>query len=146
MALGMALNLSAALALPARAADDTALRPEVAKPLLAAQELINSGKAADALKPLAEAEAVSGRTPYEVFATNRLKGVAATSVGDYPTALRALEAVINAGRLTPAEQQPMLQNLTAMAERGGDHAGAIRWAQRYFQAGGTSPGVRMIVL
>jgi tetratricopeptide (TPR) repeat protein len=64
-------------------------------------------------------------------------------VGDYPTALRALEAVINAGRLTPAEQQPMLQNMTAMAERGGDHAGAIRWAQRYFQAGGTSPAVRL---
>ena len=57
-----ALMLAAGLA----QAQET-LRPEIGKPLQAAQELLKEGKYKDALGKVREADAVSDRTPYENY-------------------------------------------------------------------------------
>ena len=72
------------------------LRSEIARPLQAAQELVRAGKFDEALARIREAEAVPDRTPGESLAIERLRGVAASGVGDVPTATRSFEAVIAA--------------------------------------------------
>lgn len=143
-ALALALGMTFGCSLHAQ--EKESLRPEVAKPLQAAQDLIKAGKAAEALQRVKEAEAVAGRTPYEVFLTERMKGSAAMAVNDAPTALKAFEAVIASGRLAPADSLPLLQAMAGMAVRTGDHANAISWARRYFQDGGTADNVRIALV
>ncbi len=58
-----ALGAACVLGRPAWAAD--ALRPDVAKPLAAAQDLYRAHKYRDALGKIAQAAAVPNRTPYE---------------------------------------------------------------------------------
>jgi len=72
-----ALMLAAGLA----QAQET-LRPEIGKPLQAAQELLKEGKYKDALGKVREADAVSDRTPYENYILDRMRGSAAAGAGD----------------------------------------------------------------
>ena len=67
LTLAVPQSALAQAAAPAAAASAPAptLRPEVAKPLAAAQELLKAGNATDAMPKLAEAEAVPNRTAYE---------------------------------------------------------------------------------
>ena len=75
-----ALMLAAGLA----QAQET-LRPEIGKPLQAAQELLKEGKYKDALGKVREADAVSDRTPYENYILDRMRGSAAAGAGDDAT-------------------------------------------------------------
>jgi len=143
------LALAASLAVAgvqAQDAKDSSLRTEVAKPLQAAQELIKAGKAADALAKVREAEAVANRTAFEVFTIERMKGSAAMAAGDSATALKAFTAVVEAGRLPPADQLAVLQAMAAMAVRAGDHATAVTSARRYFKEGGEASSVRVALV
>lgn len=135
------LVLAASLFAGTARADD-ALRPEVARPLQAAQELIQAGKAAEALARVREAEAVAGRSPYEVFTTERMKGSAAMLAKDPATAIQAFEAVVEARRLPPAEQLPLLRALAVLSLSAGQPQAAARWARRYFSEGGGDPALR----
>ena len=92
---GLALAASLLWLVPALAATAEALRPEVAKPLQAAQDALKAGKPADALARVREAEAVPNRSEYELFFTHHTKGVAALAAKDTITAQAAFEAVVN---------------------------------------------------
>ena len=59
-------GLSALVVLPTAYAADT-LRPEVAKPLNAAQDSYRAHKYQDALAKIAQADAVPNKTPYESY-------------------------------------------------------------------------------
>lgn len=130
----------------AQAQDKDVLRPEVAKPLQAAQDAIKAGKSADALARVKEAEAVPGRTPYEVFITDRMKGSAALQAGDSPLAQQAFEAAVTSGRLADADLLAALKTLSALAVRNQQPQAAVTWARRYFAEGGTEPAVRVALV
>src|SRR5436305_9615501 len=83
-------------------AEDT-VRPELAKPLKAAQQSIQAGKPRDALLQLREADTIAARTPYEDFVLERMRGSAAILAGDNETTLRAFDAVLATGRLSREE-------------------------------------------
>ena len=70
-----ALGAACTLGRPALPAD--ALRPDVAKPLAAAQELYRAHKYRDALGKIAQAAAVPNRTPYETYMVEEMRGAAA---------------------------------------------------------------------
>ena len=125
---------------------EESVRPEIGKPLKAAQELIKAQKFKDALVKLREAEAVAGRTPYENFILDRMRGAAAAGAGDTETAAKSFEAVINSGKLPEAEQLKMIEALAGTYYRAKDYAKAIAWGQRYFKAGGTSAPMRLLVV
>ena len=115
-----ALGAACTLGRPALPAD--ALRPDVAKPLAAAQELYRAHKYRDALGKIAQAAAVPNRTPYETYMVEEMRGAAAMAAGDTGTAAQAYETVLNAGRLSGEDEQRTTAAL----------AGSSDWFERGF--------------
>ena len=143
----MALACALLVGSVAHAADDKeTLRAEVATPLAAAQELLKSGKALDALTKLREVDAVGNRTAYENFILERTRGAAAVNAKDTPLALAAFTKVIDSGRLPKDEQLKLIEGLVDVAYKGGQKPAAEQWARRFFAEGGQSEGVRTILI
>jgi hypothetical protein len=114
------------------------VRPEIGKPLQAAQDLIKAGKYKDALAKLRETDAVANRTQYETYFVDRMRASAAAGAGDEATAAKAFEAVLASGRLQGAEKLQILEAAAGSAYRAKDYSKAIEWSQRYFKEGGSS--------
>jgi hypothetical protein len=135
----------ALLCMPATHAADT-LKLEVARPLQAAQDLMKKARFKEALASANEAEAVPGKTPYEVLTTERMRGAAAQQAGDTAAAISAYKAVIATGRLAGVEQ---LQTVAAIADleyQSAHYAEAIQWATRYGKTGGSASEMNMLLL
>ncbi|MBC7502214.1 MAG: tetratricopeptide repeat protein [Herminiimonas sp.] len=146
-----AIGLSTAPALVgitavAHAADPAPqMRPEVAKPLQAAQDLIKAQKFKEALARVREADAVGGKTANEQFTIDRMRASAAYGAGDYETAANAFEAVIATGKLAPADQQRIVQALISIHYTAKDYPKTISWLNRYFKDGGDDPKLRALL-
>ena len=138
-----ALGAVALLGRPALPAD--ALRPDVAKPLAAAQELYRAHKYRDALGKIAQAAAVPNRTPYETTVVEEMRGAAAMAAGDSGTAAQAYESVLNAGRLSGDDEQRTTAALAGIYFQQKNYPLAIRVAQRYLKAGGSDPEMRTLL-
>ncbi|HMC16198.1 MAG TPA: hypothetical protein VKI18_11235 [Albitalea sp.] len=123
-----------------------AVRAEVGRPLLLAQELLKAQKFAEALARIAEAEAVTNKTPYERFTIDRMRGTAAASAGDWSLALRSFDAVIASGLLSAPEQLKMLQAMAAAAYRAKDYARSAALAERYTKEGGSDHATRQLLI
>jgi hypothetical protein len=115
------LVLGYALCFTSLANAEDVLRPEVGKPMIAAQELVKAQKYKEALNKVHDAEAVSGRTPYENYIIERMRATAAAGAGDSETAAKAFESIINSGRLSGAEQLKMIEALAATYYRAKDY-------------------------
>ena len=89
---------TSSLTLTSPAASAQGVRPEIGKPLQAAQELIRASKFKEALAKIREAEAAGGRTPQENYLIDSMRGSAASGAGDNATAIRSFEAVIASGK------------------------------------------------
>ncbi|MEN2471039.1 tetratricopeptide repeat protein [Burkholderia sp. GS2Y] len=138
-----ALGTACMLGRPALPAD--ALRPDVAKPLAAAQELYRAHKYRDALGKIAQAAAVPNRTPYETYMVEEMRGAAAMAAGDSGTAAQAYETVLNSGRLSGDDEQRTTAALAGIYFQQKNYPLAIRTAQRYLKAGGTDPEMRTLL-
>jgi len=142
IALAAALVLGTALPLPGYAQD--AVRPEVGKPLQAAQELIKAQRFKEALAKIRDAEAVGGKTANENFLIERMRMAAASGAGDVETAARSFEAV--SSRISAADRLRMMESLAGSYYRARDYAKAMQWGQRYFKEGGTSGAIRTLLI
>ncbi|MDF3086538.1 tetratricopeptide repeat protein [Burkholderia sola] len=138
-----ALGAACMLGRPAWTAD--ALRPEVAKPLAAAQDLYRAHKYRDALGKIAQAAAVPNRTPYETYMVEATRGAAAMAAGDTGVAAQAYETVLNSGRLSGADEQRTTAALAGVYFQQKNYPQAIRVAQRYLKAGGTDPEMHTLL-
>ncbi|MCI3973710.1 tetratricopeptide repeat protein [Burkholderia contaminans] len=138
-----ALGAAGLLGRPALPAD--ALRPDVAKPLAAAQELYRAHKYRDALGKIAQAAAVPNRTPYETTVVEEMRGAAAMAAGDSGTAAQAYESVLNSGRLSGDDEQRTTAALAGIYFQQKNYPLAIRVAQRYLKAGGSDPEMRTLL-
>ncbi len=127
------------LALAGGTSAQEALRPEIGKPLLAAQSLMRKGQFGAALAKVREAQAVPNPTPYEHFMLERMLGSAAAGAGDDALAVQAYTAVLASGQLKPAEQLQMDEALASAEYHRKDYEKAAGWADRYFQGGGNDP-------
>jgi hypothetical protein len=119
-----------------------ALRPEVGKPLQAAQEALKAKRYADAAAKVREADAAPGKTAAEQVTIERMRAAVAASAGDVATEV----AVINTGKLPANEQIRMIQSVAGQYYTQRDFANAATWTQRYFKEGGTDPQMRTILL
>lgn len=122
------------------------IRPEVGKPLQAAQELIKAQKPREALGKVQEADAVAGKTPFEGYIVERVRASAAAGAGDVPSMTRALEAIVASGRLQQAELVTMSQALAGAYYGAKDYAKAVAWASRYHKEGGADPQMRLVLI
>jgi len=132
----------AALMLCAQAQD--AVRPEVGKPLQAAQELIKAGKYKEALAKVRDADAISGKTANENYLIERMRIAAASGAGDVETAARSFDAI--SARVSGADKLRMIESLAGAYYRARDYSRAMQWGQRYFKEGGTSPAIRTLLI
>ncbi|MGZ5268770.1 MAG: tetratricopeptide repeat protein, partial [Caldimonas sp.] len=87
------------------------LRPEIGKPLQAAQELIKAQRYKEALGKVREAEAAGPRNANETFLIERMRIAAASGAGDVETAARAFEAISGSGRVSGADKLRMIESI-----------------------------------
>jgi len=121
-----------------------AVRPEVGRPLQAAQELIKGGKYKQALDKLREADAVGGKNANESYMVERMRLAAASGAGEVETAAKSFEAV--QGRVSGADKLRMIESIAGSYYRAAKYAQAQQWGQRYFKEGGTSGAIRTLLI
>lgn len=120
------------------------LRPEVGKPLQAAEQLIKSGKYREALNKVNEAAAVGGKSPAETTMVERMRLAAASGAGDADTAARAFEAL--GGSMSGPDKLRTIESIAGTYYRAKEYAKAQQWYARYFKEGGTSQANRTLMI
>jgi len=123
-----------------------ALRPEVGRPLQAAQELIKAQRYKEALAKVRDADAVGGKNANESFMVERMRIAAASGAGDVDMAARSFEALSASPRIPAAEKIRMIESITGGYYRAKEYAKSMQWGQRYFREGGTSPAIRTLLI
>lgn len=128
----------------AAAAPADTVRPELFKLLdpAAIKALMDAKNYTEVQNRLTQAEAVPNRTPYEDYVLNRMKLSLGSSTNNNAIAMPALEAVINSGRLAPAEQTNFIEALANMHYNAKDYPKAIEWFKRYQKESSTPEKVQ----
>ncbi len=122
------------------------LRPEIGKPLQAAQELIKAQRYKEALAKVREAEAVGARNANETFMIERMRIAAASGAGEVDTAARSFEALNGSARVSSADKVRMIESIAVGYYRAQQYAKSMQWSQRYFKEGGTNPAIRSMLI
>ncbi|MEO7057006.1 MAG: hypothetical protein ABI143_09385 [Caldimonas sp.] len=123
-----------------------ALRPEVGKPLQAAQQMIKAGRYKEALGKVREAEGAGARSANETFLIERMRLAAASGAGDAETAARSYEAISGSGRIAGPDKLRMIESIAGSYYRAGQYAKSMQWSQRYFREGGSSSAIRTMLI
>lgn len=121
------------------------LRPEIGKPLQAAQDLLKHQKYREALAQVDAADAVAGQTPYERFIIGRMRGAAALGAGDPDLAARAFTAVFATGQLSKDEMMKASEAVSIAYYRNKQYTKVPGWIHNYDQYGGTDPAVDQLL-
>ena len=120
------------------------LRPEVGKPLQAAQDLVKAGKYREALAKVRELDAVGGKSAAETNTIERMRLAAASGAGDADTAARAFDAI--SASVAGPDKLRMIESIAGTYYRAKEYAKAMQWYQRYFREGGTSGANRTLLI
>lgn len=120
-------------------------REQVGRPVQAAEQLLKQKRPKEALAKLREADAVPGKTAYEVYVIEGTRAVAMLDSGDYPGTIKALEAVLATGIVPPAEALKRVETLVQLNYQIKNYAGAIAYGERYDKEGGTEQGPRLLM-
>ena len=143
-ALSLSVVIGAAT-LPTAYAQD-AVRPEIGKPLQAANALIKSGKYKDALAKIREVDGVPNKTANETYLIESTRGSAASGAGENDTIIRSFEAVIATGKAPPVTQLKLVEALAGAHYRAKDYAATNKWASRYLREGGNNHQIRTLLI
>ncbi|MFO1508631.1 MAG: tetratricopeptide repeat protein [Steroidobacteraceae bacterium] len=107
----------------------------LAKPLKAAQEALGKKDWKSALAKLDEADAVSGKTPYDQHLIAEMRGFAYVRSGNYAEAAKNLEAGLNSGFLAQDEIPTRVRALSQIAYQTKNYAKAIEYGNRAIKGG-----------
>ncbi|MCX7161574.1 MAG: CDC27 family protein, partial [Rhodocyclales bacterium] len=121
------------------------VRPEVGKPLQAAQELTKAKQYKEALDKVDAAAAVPDQTPFEAYLIARTRGAAAFSDGQIALAAQSFSAAMAFDRMTPMELFEITRALAVQFYNKPDYPNAIVWASRYLDKGGTDPQLKALL-
>jgi hypothetical protein len=122
------------------------VRPEVGKPLQAAQALLKQKKGREAMAEIAKAEAVPNRTAYENQIIGQMKAAAASASGDNDATIKANQALLDSGKVSGREATTLVQSIAVAHYNKKEYGEAARWTQRYFKEGGSDPAMRSVLL
>jgi len=122
------------------------VRPEVGKPLQAAQAFVKQRKGREAMAEIAKAEAVPNRTAYENQVIAQMKAAASALTGDNDLVIRNNEALLASGKVAGREALPLIQGVAVAYYNKRDYAESAKWSQRYFKEGGSDPAMRTLLL
>jgi hypothetical protein len=121
-------GLSPLAVLPVASYAADTLRPDVSKPLNAAQDLYRARKYQDALTKIDQAAAVPGKTPYESLMVEEMRGAAAAAAGNNAVAAQAYETLLSSGHLSGADEQRTTAALAGIYFEQKNYAQAIKVA------------------
>ena len=123
-----------------------AVRPEIGKPLQAANALIKSGKFKDALTKIREVDGVPSKTANETYLIESTRGSAASGAGENDTIIKSFEAVVASGKAPAATQLKLVEALAGAHYRAKDYAATNKWASRYLREGGGNQQIRTLLI
>jgi len=112
--------------------------PAISKILTAATDDIKKGKYKEALAKVHEADGIGSKTSFENYMVDFMRASAAQGAGDYATAAKSYEAVLNSGHVTGASQAKIVQALGEMYFREKEYPKAILWLSKYQSESGDS--------
>ncbi len=121
-----------------------AVRAEIGRPLQAARDLIKARKYSEALAKLREADAVPNRNANENFLLEQMRASAALSAGDNRQAIRAIQALLNSGRLPESQRAQYAASLASLYYREKDYKDAAQWASRALQSNPSDGAMRSL--
>ncbi len=121
-----------------------AVRGEVGRPLQAARDLIKAKKYSEALAKLREADAVPGRNANENFLLEQMRASAALSAGDNGQAIKAIQTLLNSGRLPESQQAQYASSLASLYYRERDYKDAAQWASRALRSNPSDGAMRSL--
>jgi hypothetical protein len=107
------------------------LRASIATPLQAAEHDLSKGDYALAMKKVAQAEAVPGRSADETLTIDQVRAAIDASAKNYGAAASDYAAIIATGGLPPAQLHTMAEAEASSDYQVGDYAGAIRTIKAY---------------
>lgn len=136
--------LSLALYLSPLQAQQETLRAEVLGPLQAVQALNNQKQYTEALRRLAELDALASVNPLEAFTVERLRAVVLIAAGDTAAAAKALDKALHTERGTLPERLALMEHLVQIQYRTKGYAEAALWAGRYLALGGQQAQFRQL--
>jgi hypothetical protein len=119
-------------------------REQVGKPVQAAEQLLKQKKYKEALAKLQEADAVANKTPYEVYAIEGTRAAVYFDSGDIPATIKAVDAEVATGILSPAEAQKRVAMLAQLSYQTKDYSGVVAFANRYYRDGGKDPEPKLL--
>jgi hypothetical protein len=122
------------------------VRPEVGKPLQAAQAYVKQRKGREAMAEIAKAEAVPNRSAYENQIIAQMKAAASSASGDNDATIRNNMALLDSGKVSGREATTLVQGIAVAHYNKKEYAEAARWTQRYFKEGGSDPAMRSVLL
>jgi tetratricopeptide (TPR) repeat protein len=122
------------------------LRPDIAKPLQAAQQMLQMKQYKEAMEKIVEAEMLPNRTPYELFTIERMRGTTAAAMGDNAVSAKSFEAVLATNRLAPAERILFTEAITAAHYNLKDYKASAIWSARAIKEGSTLAQMRILLI
>jgi Tfp pilus assembly protein PilF len=132
--LGLALNTVA----------QVNMRPEVAKPLQAAQEAIQAKQPDIALQKIQEARSTPQLTEPEKMFLERLSVVASINAQRFDVASSSLEYLLQSPQLSATDRLTLTETMVSVSQRNKEYAKVVQWARRYTQEGGKNQRVHIM--
>jgi hypothetical protein len=117
------------------------VKPEIGKPIQAAQELIKAKKGKEALARVREADMVTDRTNYETYIIELTRGQAAAVAGDPAMAGVAFELAIASA---PSGKLQLMAAAAGQFYLAKNYLKAADWAGQFRVEGGNDPGINTV--
>jgi tetratricopeptide (TPR) repeat protein len=126
----------------------TAIRPEVAMALQAAQVALKAGQLENALSLSKQTLAMPGITVFEKPIIQRTLAVAAMQAKDFQLAISTIENIIQEmpADATPAQKLPLIESLLSASQQSKDFSRVVVWARTYLKFEGSNSSVRPVLI
>ena len=118
---------------------------KLAKPLKEAQEDIKAKKYSEAIAKLKEADAMSGKKPYDQHEINEMLGFAYVKTNDLADAAKAWEPEIDDGFMPESETQQKIRALAVIEYQLKNYDKALDYGNRAIKGGFADNDTRTIV-
>ena len=115
------------------------------KPLKAAQDAMTAKKYPEAIAKLKEAEAMSGKSPWDEHLINEMYGYTYAHTGDFPNAAKAYEATLSDGFVDQADIPGRVRLLAQMYYQLKNYEKAIDFGTRAIKGGFDNDEIQTIV-
>ena len=136
VAVAVALAVGSFSAAPlAQAQEKPTVSRAAAKPLKAAQDAAQAKNYNEAIAKAKEALALPNKTAYDTYVANQLLAFSYARQGNNAEAAKAMEAQLDSGFASPAEQATILKALASVAYQQKNYSKSVEYGQRMVKAG-----------